>query len=190
MTKFNFARIFALAIVAAVLLVGAVGTTQAKDLAVDTDAQARWQMAYDNLATMSPKWGKQGIEAFKASVDVGVPVTFIDVRTPKEWMENGVVEGAMLLNLNDLPKSELIAKLPADKNTIIGVYCKSGHRSTLALVFLQNLGYKNAISMDGGFDAWKAAGYPVKMPTKAECDAASSGGGATSSSGASGGGCN
>jgi rhodanese-related sulfurtransferase len=162
MPTFRFVRILASALFAAVLLLGSAGTLQAKDLATDTDALARWQMTYDHLSTMSPKWGFQGVEAFKASVDAGVPVVFIDVRTPKEWSEQGIVQGAVQVNLNTLPTAEGMAKLPADKNTIMAVYCKSGHRSDLALTFLQNMGYKNAVSMQGGFEAWKKAGYPIE----------------------------
>ena len=131
-----------------------------RDLATDTQSLARWQASYDEIRDMTPKWGFQGAEASKASLDAGVDITFVDVRTPQEWA-GGIIPGALLLNLNELPSVDKVAMLPADKNAIIAVYCKSGHRATLALTFLHHLGYKNAISMNDGWVGWSKAGYPV-----------------------------
>lgn len=143
------------------LLLGS-GCAQTGPVALQDDANglARWQMAYDGIRDMSPKWGLQGVDAFKETLDVGVPVHFIDVRTPKEWA-GGVITGAQLINFNVLPLAENVALLPQDRNAIIGIYCKSGHRSTMALPLLHQLGYKNAISMKGGWVAWSKAGYPT-----------------------------
>ena len=41
-----------------------------------------------------------------------------------------------------------------DKNISIVLYCKTGGRSALATVTLQQLGFTNIYSMSGGFDAW------------------------------------
>ncbi|WP_299870337.1 rhodanese-like domain-containing protein [uncultured Hoeflea sp.] len=117
------------------------------------------------LRNMTPKWGIQPVEAFKTTMDAGVPIVMIDVREPAEWAE-GVIDGAMLLNLNEIPTEEGLAKLPADRMTAIGVYCKSGHRSGLALSVLHQLGYANAINMAGGFEAWKKAEYPTVKPAE------------------------
>lgn len=146
------------------LLLG-TGCAQTGPIALQDDASGleRWQMSYDGIRDMAPKWGLQDTDAFKASLDAGVPIHFIDVRTPKEWA-GGVVTGAQLINLNVLPQAENVALLPQDRNTIIGIYCKSGHRSTMALPLLHQLGYKNAISMKGGWVAWSKAGYPTTMP--------------------------
>lgn len=145
----------------ATLLISA-GVAQADATAYQPDSEflARWQTTYDGLRDMSPKWGKQGVDAFKASLDAGVPMVFLNVCTPEEW-QDGVIKDALLINLNELPKPESLARLPEDRNTIIGVHCKSGYRSTLALVLLHQLGYRNAINMSGGITAWRKAGYPV-----------------------------
>lgn len=142
------------------IMLGAFAAQGAEVVKLDDPTLMRWQNTYDSIRDMTPKWGAQGTEAFKTSVDAGVPIVFIDVRTPQEWSE-GIIPDAIMINLNDLPKAQSIAKLPADTTAIIGVYCKAGHRSTLALTFLNQLGYKNAISMNGGMTAWVKAGYPV-----------------------------
>jgi len=52
-------------------------------------------------------------------------------------------------------------KLP-DKNAYIILQCKTGGRSALATQTLQKMGYKNVVSMAGGWKAWVKAGYPVE----------------------------
>ncbi len=51
-----------------------------------------------------------------------------------------------------------VDKLP-DKNAKIVVYCRSGSMSTIAAKRLVDLGYTNVMELDGGFNAWRAAGY-------------------------------
>ena len=43
----------------------------------------------------------------------------------------------------------------ADKDKPIVCYCGGGSRSALAAQSLKRMGYKNAISLIGGFRAWK-----------------------------------
>jgi len=148
------------ALIAVVCVMLTAGTLNADAPALKTPNLSTWQVTYDNLRGLTPKWGMQSIEAIKTSLEVGVPMVLLDVRTPKEWKE-GVIENAQLMTLNDLPKPENIAKLPKDKNTIIAIYCKGSVRSTLAMGLLQQLGYKNAIMISGGMTAWKKAKYPV-----------------------------
>ncbi|PHX89835.1 MAG: hypothetical protein CK534_07830 [Nitrospirae bacterium] len=39
------------------------------------------------------------------------------------------------------------------------LYCGGGYRSALAADVLQQMGYRNVVSMDGGIKAWRDAGY-------------------------------
>jgi rhodanese-related sulfurtransferase len=84
---------------------------------------------------------------------------FLDVREPNET-DMGKIPGAILI-----PRGLIefkIANTVEDKNTKMVVYCKSGGRSALSTYTLTRMGYKNAVSMDGGWSAWEEAAYPVE----------------------------
>jgi rhodanese-related sulfurtransferase len=42
--------------------------------------------------------------------------------------------------------------------------CNEGYQSSLAAATLQQLGFEHATDLDGGFQAWRAAGLPVDEP--------------------------
>lgn len=83
----------------------------------------------------------------------------LDTREPKELTDNGLIEGAVNVPIRTLTKN--LDKLPAKDQPIV-VYCSGGHRGALVMQTLQLLGYTNVKNVAGGFNAWKAAGYPTK----------------------------
>jgi rhodanese-related sulfurtransferase len=48
-----------------------------------------------------------------------------------------------------------------DKQAPIVLYCRSGSMSTVAAKALVEMGYANVMELDGGFNAWKAAGHKL-----------------------------
>jgi glyoxylase-like metal-dependent hydrolase (beta-lactamase superfamily II)/rhodanese-related sulfurtransferase len=82
----------------------------------------------------------------------------LDVRE-REAFREGHLAGA-----RNIPRGELElranAELP-DPTARIVTYCQFGKVSTLAASTLRTMGYMRAGALDGGFDAWTKAGYPV-----------------------------
>lgn len=51
--------------------------------------------------------------------------------------------------------------LPADKDTPIVLYCRSGRMSQIAAAKLAGLGYTDVSHLDGGMIEWEADGYSL-----------------------------
>jgi adenylyltransferase/sulfurtransferase len=85
----------------------------------------------------------------------------LDVREPDETAQ-GIIPDAVTIPRGFL-EMRVEAAIP-DKATPVVIYCASGVRSAFATRSLHDLGYTNVVSMDGGFDAWKAAGRPWSQP--------------------------
>ncbi len=84
-------------------------------------------------------------------------ILLVDVRTVDEF-EDGHLEGAINVPLVELTNHLDMLPDPGQKMV---VYCGSGHRSAMAMVLLNLLGYENAVSLLGGVKAWTAAELPV-----------------------------
>lgn len=115
---------------------------------------------WDEMLTQVKTTGWGGISRFKtyAMLVANTPFLALDVRTPAEYA-SGHIEGAINIPLNQLPAR--LGELPADPEAIIVVYCQGGQRGALGYSLVRQLGFVNAKNLVGGFDAWKAEGYPV-----------------------------
>ena len=94
----------------------------------------------------------------KRRLDTGEKFVLIDTREDSEWAR-GHLPGAIHLGRGIIERD--IEKTVPDKNTQIVLYCGGGYRSALAADNLQKMGYRNVISMDGGWRGWTEAGFPV-----------------------------
>lgn len=94
------------------------------------------------------------------SVEIKSPDIFlVDVRKPEEYKE-GHIANAFNLDVTDPDFTEKALKeLPKDKT--IAVYCGTGKRSSMAAQKLLDSGFK-ILNLDGGLNAWIAAGLPVE----------------------------
>jgi rhodanese-related sulfurtransferase len=92
----------------------------------------------------------------KKRIDTGEKFTIVDTREESEW-NKGHIPGAIHLGKGVIERD--IEKVVPDPNAQIVLYCGGGFRSALAADNLQKMGYKNVISMDGGWRGWTEAGY-------------------------------
>jgi sulfur-carrier protein adenylyltransferase/sulfurtransferase len=85
----------------------------------------------------------------------------LDVREADEF-EQGAIIGAAFV-----PRGVLESSIPAhliSPDHEVVVYCSGGARSALAAKTLQDMGYTNVWSLEGGFDRWKREGLPWQTP--------------------------
>ncbi|HVT95677.1 MAG TPA: rhodanese-like domain-containing protein [Bryobacteraceae bacterium] len=87
------------------------------------------------------------------------PHLLVDVREDTEW---SVAHAAGAIHLGKgVIERDVEARVP-DKSTTLVLYCGGGFRSALAADALRQMGYTNAISLNGGWRAWQNAGLPVE----------------------------
>jgi len=86
---------------------------------------------------------------------------FLDVREPDEY-DAGTIPGALHIPRGHL-EGWVEARVP-DKEAPIVVFCAGGNRSAFAAETLTQLGYRDVVSMAGGFGQWKNDGRPWLTP--------------------------
>jgi rhodanese-related sulfurtransferase len=100
-----------------------------------------------------------GIEDVKKRLGVGEKFALVDVREESEYAA-GHLPGAIHLGKGVIERD--IERVLPDKSAPIVLYCGGGFRSVLAAENIQKMGYRNVISMDGGWRAWNAAGFKTE----------------------------
>ena len=99
------------------------------------------------------------VPAVLARVKSGEKLILVDVREDNEWAK-GRIAGSIHIGKGVIER-DVEGAIP-DKNTEIILYCGGGFRSALSADNMQKMGYKNVISMDGGWRSWVEAGGPVE----------------------------
>ena len=106
----------------------------------------------------------QEIDVSAAETAIAAADLLIDVREADEFTA-GHIPGA-----TPIPRGLLEFSLSSapeyDSRTLkIVLYCKASGRAALAACALQDMGYTDVQSINGGFDAWAAAGKPIAKPS-------------------------
>ena len=116
--------------------------------------------------------GPASAESKEAQVDGG---SYRDI-TPEQLRSMLENEDFLLVNVHipyegELPDTDLfipyneieqnLSQLPADKESKIVLYCRSGSMSATAARTLVGLGFNNIWNLDGGFVKWEREGYEL-----------------------------
>jgi rhodanese-related sulfurtransferase len=99
------------------------------------------------------------IDGYRKLAASGEPFILVDTREDNEW-NAGHAAGAIHLGKGIIER-DIETKVP-DKSTKLVLYCGGGYRSALVADALQQMGYTNPISLDGGWRAWQNAGLPLE----------------------------
>lgn len=94
----------------------------------------------------------------KSSSKAPGSLVLLDVRTPEEFAQ-GHLRGALLYDVKAPDFDAKVAKLPRAAKYLL--YCRSGHRSGIALARMKAMGFTDVRHVAGGIQAWNAAGLPV-----------------------------
>jgi rhodanese-related sulfurtransferase len=89
----------------------------------------------------------------------GEPHVLVDTREESEWTA-GHVAGAVHLSKGIIER-DIETRVP-DHDAMLVLYCGGGFRSALVADNLRQMGYTNAISLDGGWRALKDSGLPLE----------------------------
>jgi rhodanese-related sulfurtransferase len=83
----------------------------------------------------------------------------VDVREDRAYIREHA-RGALHIGKGVLER-DLGQKVPAPESELI-LYCGGGYRSVLAADAARKMGYKNAVSLQGGYKAMAQAGWPME----------------------------
>jgi rhodanese-related sulfurtransferase len=92
----------------------------------------------------------------------------IDIRSERQRERDGVIPGSHFIARNVLewrldPASGFEdPSIGAHLDRHLILVCDEGYQSSLAAATLQDLGFRHATDLAGGFQAWRAAGQPVE----------------------------
>jgi rhodanese-related sulfurtransferase len=116
------------------------------------------EQARAKLARLDPAAAREAIDA---------GAILVDIRADSQRERDGVVPGAVFIARNVLewrcdPEGSHRDERVADPGRPLIVMCNEGYQSSLAAATLKELGHADATDLDGGFQAWRAAGLPVQ----------------------------
>ncbi|MEZ5048004.1 MAG: rhodanese-like domain-containing protein [Chitinophagaceae bacterium] len=122
--------------------------------------------AQDKVADAKTRIREIGHEEMLALQQRGIPI--VDVREPEEYRAGhipgsiNIPRGVLEFQVDGHPavNCETDPALSHRSQPIV-LSCRSGARSALAADTLRDLGFVDALSLAGGFNAWAQAGRPV-----------------------------
>lgn len=129
-------------------------------------------LAYLVLGMPGMDHGPSGDEGSMASMDHG-SMTYASLSAGD--FETRMSEGAFVVNVHRPYEGEIDGtdafidydeivgdrRLPSDTDTPVLLYCRTGRMSATAADALVGAGYSDVAHLEGGMEAWEAAGMPV-----------------------------
>ena len=96
-------------------------------------------------------------DAVKRLLDVNEPVVLVDMRRPAEYRA-GHLPGAISLPITELERR--YREIPKAARVVLYCQCPLEEMGGV-YTFLWNLGYKNHVVLEDGFEGWFKSQYPV-----------------------------
>ncbi|WP_367126560.1 rhodanese-like domain-containing protein [Streptomyces phytohabitans] len=104
-----------------------------------------------------------------AAAAAGRGALLVDIRYAELRDRDGLIPGALVVERNELewrldPFGSHRLPEAVGHDVEVVVVCNEGYASSLAAESLRRLGLHRTTDLDGGFQAWRAAGLPVTPP--------------------------
>ncbi|MHA5051145.1 rhodanese-like domain-containing protein [Streptomyces sp. SD15] len=115
---------------------------------------------------------REGLDRVEATEAYGAAqageALLVDIRYAALRERDGLIPGALVVERNELewrldPQGSHRSPEATSHDLRVVVVCNEGYASSLAAASLQQLGLHRATDLVGGFQAWKAAGFPVTV---------------------------
>lgn len=91
-------------------------------------------------------------EELKPRLDSGEQINLLDVREEHERAEYNI--GGAHIPLAKV-QMMMLDEIDGWKDQEVIVYCRSGNRSVVAAMFMEQIGFKNVVNLTGGMLSWK-----------------------------------
>lgn len=92
------------------------------------------------------------VEELKKRLDSGENLHLLDVREDHERAEFNI--GGTHIPVGKVQAMQ-VDEIEGWKDDEVIVYCRSGNRSGMAGMFLEQMGFKNVVNLTGGMLAWR-----------------------------------
>lgn len=128
------------------------------------------------LAAQAAQTGKMLADDAHAAAKAG-EIILIDIRTPEEWAETEIAEGAIALDMREKSFVQSLVDLrQANPQTPIAMICRTGNRSSYVIRALADQGFPGLVDVSEGMaggrngKGWLKRGLPTYPGTKPEID--------------------
>jgi rhodanese-related sulfurtransferase len=92
------------------------------------------------------------VDELKAKIDSGEKINLIDCREQHEYAESRI--GGKLIPLGKIQTMQ-VEEIEDLKEEEVIIYCRSGRRSMMACMVLDQMGFKDTVNVEGGILAWQ-----------------------------------
>jgi rhodanese-related sulfurtransferase len=99
------------------------------------------------------------VEELKLKMDRGEKINLIDCREAHEYEEANL--GGLLLPLGKIQTMQ-VDEIENLKDEEVIIYCRSGRRSMMACMMLDQMGFTNTFNVTGGILEWQDKFGPTK----------------------------
>ena len=101
------------------------------------------------------------VEDAAAKRDDGVPI--IDTRELDEYQDGHVAGAPLMPYMSLMTRGGELEQIAGAKDAPLMFICAKGQRSAVACEFAAALGFTDLYNIEGGTEAWIAAGLPIEQ---------------------------